>query len=202
MKALVIVILVLSVLLLIPIGIDGGYKSKTAVLGLRVGFLNIRILPRRPKHGKPKLKKPLKLKKPRKVEKKTGKAKKLDAEALGQLLPIALKSLGRLRRKIHVDYLRLRYTFASNDPFKTAIAFGTASAALGAVLPLLDEAFEIGETDIGTSFDFLSEEPVLDCWLTTTIHLWEVFYIAIALGIDFLKLKLGHKIAFRTRKDG
>jgi hypothetical protein len=202
MKALVIVILVLSVLLLIPIGIDGGYKSRTVVLGLRVGFLNIRVLPKKPKHGEPKLKKPPKLKKLRKDEEKPEKALKLDAETLRKLLPIALKSLGRLRRKIHVDYLRLRYTFASDDPFKTAMAYGAASAALSAVLPLLDEAFEIGEADIGTSFDFLSDEPVLDCWLTTTIHLWEVFYIAIALGIDFLKLKLRHKLAFRTRKDG
>lgn len=189
LKALVIVILILTVLLLIPLGIDGGYSGEKLILGLRVGFLNIRVFP-----GKLK---PIKLKRPKKTikekEPKTGEIEKekvpLNRKELFRLAKIGLKALGRFKRKLHVDYLRIRYTFATDDPFSTAMGFGYSSAALGVIVPLIDSAFDIGERDIGTSFDFMSDKSSIDCWLTTTIKVWEVFYIAIAFGIDYLKLK-------------
>lgn len=201
MKAFVIVILILTVLLLIPIGVDGGYSGGKLVLGLRLGLLNLRIFPGSPKHKK--------LKKPKKTEVKkkpsTGETTKekvpLDKNELISIAKIGLKALGRLRRKLHVDYLRIRYTFATDDPFNTAMGFGYSSAALGAIMPLVENAFDIGERDIGTSFDFLGNKPVFDCWLTLTIQVWEVFYIAIAFGIDYLKLKYKHKREDRIRKE-
>ncbi len=118
-----------------------------------------------------------------------------------RLAKLGLKTLGRLRRKLHVDYLRIRYTFASDDPFKTAMGFGYSSAVLGSIVPLFDNAFNITERDIGTSFDFLGEEPAFDCWLTLSIQVWEVFYISAAFGIDYLKLRYRQKRDDRTRKE-
>ena len=193
MKTLVIVLLILTVFLLVPLGIDGGYKSERLILGIRVGFFNIRILPKKEKPDRPKIRR--KVPKPKR-EKATGKGKSkkpLDKKELIGLIKAALRALGRLRRKLNVEYLRIRYTFASSDPFNSAIGFGVSSAAIYSVLPLIDNAFDIEKRDIGTSFDFLSDKPTFECWITMTIQVWEAFYVAIAFGIDFLKLKIKRK---------
>lgn len=192
----------LTVLLLIPLGIDGGYNGKKLILLVRIGLLNIRIFPRAPKHTELKNPKRIEKTKNRKhLSKKSPQKKPQTMKAYKALAKIGLTTLGRLRRKLHVDYLRIHYTFATDDPFNTAVGFAMSSAVLGAIMPLVDEAFDTDERDIGTSFDFLSDRPTFDCWITLTIHVWEVFYIAIAFGIDYLKLKLRQKKEDRMRKE-
>ncbi len=201
LKALIIVVLILTVLMLVPLGVDGGYRGERLILGIRVGFLNIRV--------SPEMLKPMRLKKPKKTikekESRTGEVEKkkvpFDKEELFRLAKIGLKALGRLKRKLHIDYLRIHCTFAADDPFTTAIGFASSSAALSSIVPLIDEAFDIGERDIGASFDFLSDRPVFDLWLTITIQVWEVFYIAIAFGFDYLKLKHRRNKEDRIRKE-
>lgn len=202
MKTLVVVLLVLTVLLLTPLGIDGGYRGNNLILGIRIGFLNIRVFPKKEKHAEPKISKKRKKPKPSRKDTEGKKPKKpLEKKELIALIKIALKALGRFRKKLRVDYLRIRYTFASDDPFNTAMGFGASSAVLSSVIPLLDSAFDIGERDIGTSFDFLGDKPVIDIWLTTTIQVWEIFYIAIASGIDYLRFKLKQKRDVRKGKE-
>ncbi len=199
MKVLVIVLLILTVLLLTPLGIDGGYRGNSLILGIRVGFLNIRVFPKKARPDEPKISK--KRIKPKPPHKNLKEKKPLGKKELISLAKIGLKALGRLRRKLRVDYLRIRYTFASDDPFNTAMGFGASSAILSSILPLVDSAFDIGERDIGTSFDFLSDKPVIDLWLTTTIQVWEIFYIAIASGIDYLRFKMKQKRDLRKGKE-
>ena len=194
LRALIIVLLILTVLMLIPLGVDGGYNGKSFILGIRIGLFNIRILPKKPKQ--PKLRKPKKIKKQKSdenEEKKPKTKKSFNKKKLFGLIKTGLKALGRLKRKLRVDYIRIRYTFASDDPFNTAMGFTASSAAIGMFLPLIDNAFNIKERDVGTSFNFLSEKPEIDCWITLSIQVWEVFYVAIAFGIDFLIMQIKNK---------
>lgn len=185
MKALLIIILVLSVILLIPIGVDGGYDGRSFTLYARLGLINLKVFPRK--------KKPKPLKAGKKLHPKKPKKPLPDKKEFLALLKMALKALGRFKRRLSVDYLRLHYTFASSDPFDAALGYGYSCAALGAALPLVENAFSIKERDFGCSVDFLSEKPILDFWVTTGIQIWEILYIAIAFGIDFLKHKLEQK---------
>lgn len=207
MRALVIVLLVLTLFMLIPLGVDGGYNGRSLILSVRVGLINIRIFPQKPK--KPKIKK-LKTKKPKvkkakkqdeEIAEETKPKKKLDKKELFRLIKVGLKALGRFRRKLRVNYIRIHYIFATDDPFKTAMGFGASSAAINAIVPLVDRAFVIKERDIGTSFDFLSDRPSFDIWLNMSIQIWEVFYVVIAFGVDFLKLKIKSKRENRKRKE-
>ena len=200
MRALIIVLLVLTVIMLIPLGVDGGYNGRSFILSLRVGLINIRIFPQKLKE--PKVKKLKKAKeKGEEVGEKIKPKKKLNKDEIFRLAKLGLRALGRFRRKLKINYIRLHYTFASDDPFSTAMGFGASSAAISVVVPLIDTAFVIEERDIGTSFDFLSDEPTIDCWINMTIQVWEVFYIAIAFGVDMLKLKIKSKRENRLRKE-
>lgn len=208
LKALIIVLLFLTVLALVPVGAEGGYRFGVVTLRVRLGLISVRVFPRKKKAGEPRLKKPKKPKKTRKQKKREApaedaaeKKKPFDKKQLFALVKIGLKALGRFKRKLRVDYLRLHYTFASGDPFKTAMGFGASSAAMNTLVPLIDGAFIIKQRDIGTSFDFLSDKPSYDCWITLSIQVWELVYIGSALGLDFLKLKLKQRRENRKRKE-
>lgn len=203
MKALIIVLLVLTVLMIVPVGIDGGYNGKSLILGIKFGVFNIRILPKKIsplKLEKQKISKKKKTKEPKK-EKEPKQKEPLDKERLQSLIKFALKALGRFRKKLRVNFLRVRVTYATSDPFVTALAFGASNAVMDTLVPLIDDAFIIDKRDIGVSYDFLSDKPVFDFWLTTTIQIWEILYIALAFGFDLLKMKLIKRSKERNRKD-
>lgn len=189
MKALFIVLLILSVLALIPVGIDGGWATGQAfALNVRVGLIRIGILPKKEKE--PKAPKPPKPAAPgEEKKKKKNPLEGISREGKKKLLRDLLQALGRFREKLKVQYLRFHYTVASSDPFKTAMGFGIASGAADTFVPLLDEALDIEERDIGPAFDFTAAKPRIDVWITASILLWQVLYIAGALGIDYLKIK-------------
>ncbi len=187
MKALLIIFIILSVFLLLPIGIDGGYDGSAFHLYVRLGIINIKLFPRMKKAHKPKKPKPQKVKKDKK------KKPPMTKDDVFALIKMALKSLGHLRRHLSVNYLRLHYTAAADDPFNTAMAYGIGSAFMGTVVPLVEEAFNIKERDFGVSADFLAGKPVFDFRLITSIQIWEVMYIAFAFAMDFLKYKFRQK---------
>ncbi|MGI5977992.1 MAG: hypothetical protein ACOX66_00655 [Oscillospiraceae bacterium] len=192
MRALFIILLVLAVLALLPVGMDGGWATGQSVtLRVRIGFIKIGLLPKKKKE--PKAKKPPKPKKAEETEAQNKKKKSglaaMDTAGKLALVKEALRTLGRLRDKLRVQYLRFRFTVASPDPFKTAMGFGLSSSAASAFVPLLDEAFDIEERDIGPAFDFTTDKPRADVWITASILLWQLLYIAGAFGIAYLKIK-------------
>ena len=188
-------------LALIPVGVDGGYNADGPAAYLKLGFLSIKVYPpgrlvssimaaaSKPKKPKKTKAKPV-TEEPEKEKKKKPKMTKDDIFAL---LKMALSALSRFRHKLSIDYLRLHVTIAADDPYKTAMAYGAANAALSAAVPLLDGAFNITEQDFGVSSDFLAEKTQIDVWLTASIQIWEILYVAAAFAIDFLKHKRKQK---------
>lgn len=194
MKALLIIFIIIAVFLLIPLGINGGYNGSDLSLRARLGIISIKILPRKKKHKKPK--KPKRKKAPEQSPPEEAanepEAKKggMSKEEIFALIKMGLKALSGFRRHLSIDYLRIHFTFASNDPFKTAMGYGYGCAVMGTLVPAVEAAFNIKERDFNTSVDFLAEKPYFDFWITTSIQIWEILYIAGAFGIDFLKHKL------------
>ena len=201
MKALLIILVVLSVLALIPVGVDGGYGAGGPLAYLKLGFFSIRVFPpgklvasimkaaSKPKKPKRKKVEPIEEEpaEPKKPKPKPGK------DEIIALAKMALSALSRFRHKLSIDYLRLHVNIAADDPYKTAMAYGAANAALSAAVPLLDGAFNITEQDIGVSCDFLAEKMQIDVWLTASIQIWEILYVAAAFAIDFIKNKKKQK---------
>ncbi|MEF9971415.1 MAG: hypothetical protein RR731_03785, partial [Oscillospiraceae bacterium] len=134
MLALFIILAVLIVILLIPLGIDGGIAGTKPDLSLRIAGLDFRVFPRKKKKAKPK-----KSKKPKKEQSKKEKQKKAknppDYKQLLGILKMGLRALSRFRRHLTINYVRLHFTYASDDPFKTALGYGYAAAVMGSISP-------------------------------------------------------------------
>ncbi len=204
MKALLIILLVLIVIGLLPVGVDGGYNADGFKLYIRIGPLNIRAVPAgglMSKLIKSKAKKPKKLMKKADLPHEEEKPKKprMTKEYIITLIKLGLKALGRFRRKLTVDYLSIHLTIAADDPFKTAISYGAVTATFYSAIQLAEKIFNITERDFGVSCNYLADKTAVNFWITASIQIWEILYVAAITGIEFFKLKKKKECSFKKR---
>lgn len=185
--------LVLTVLNLLPVGVDAAYADETFSLAARIGPFRLRLLPK-PPDAKPK-KKPQKPKK----EKPKKKSAPPDMRTILVLAKLGLQALNRFRQRLRVQLLRLVFVSGAPDPYDTALAFGYVNAALGALTPLAERALRIDERDIQTGVDFQAGQPRIDARIVCTIRIGQIVVIALAFGVGFLKQKMHSKQARATR---
>jgi len=174
MVALAIVLAVLALLAFLRVGVRASYSEEGFALRAKVGPVWIGILPKKAGGGK-KPKKPRKKKKkkePEKEEKKGG-----PVETIRRFLPPVTDTLGRLRRKLRVDSLTVRYLSASDDPFDAAVNYGRASAAMAALSPALDNFFNIRRRDIRADACMEGGGDKIFADIRLTIAVWEIVYV-------------------------
>ena len=189
MKAALIVILVLFVLAMIWLGVEVRFWDSRLTVYARVFFIKFKVWPGR---KKPK-KKPKKDEKDKKTEKeashKVGKEKpKLKPDIRG-LIELGIKAAGRLKRKITVSNITLRYTAGSRDPSDTALQYGRVSAAVGILLPRICEAFKVKRHDVRVDADFDLLKPEVEFEGAVGMFLWQLIYVGVSALTDFIRLQ-------------
>lgn len=103
--------LVLTVLNLLPVGVDAAYADEAFSLAARIGPFWLRLLPK-PPDAKPKKKKPQKPKK----EKPKKKSASPDIRTILVLAKLGLQALNRFRQRLRVQLLRLVFVSGAPDP--------------------------------------------------------------------------------------
>ena len=76
---------------------------------------------------------------------------------LETLPPILWRALGRLRRKLVIDPLKLAVAFGGEDPADTAILCGRCQALAGALLPWMEQVVTIRNLSVCLQVDFEAE---------------------------------------------
>lgn len=120
-----------------------------------------------------------------------------------RFLPLArlgLELLGDFRRKLRVNFLRLRLTLAGEDPCDLAVNYGRAWAALGNLMPNLERALVIRKRDVEIQCDFQAEETTVIFAMDLTITLGRLLSLALGYGLRALKLFLTMKKAVQTNE--
>ena len=127
---LAVVVLVLLLIGQVRVGGRAEFNAEGFFLWIRLGRLQIRLLPAKPKGEE----KPLKPGKPKKEKRKKPKKEKPPAplpEKIGgaleyaqALLPVALEAAGGMWRGLRVDTLRLELTAGAADPADAANLYG------------------------------------------------------------------------------
>jgi hypothetical protein len=203
MIALLIVATALVLLCLIPVGARVVYDHTGAKALLLVGPVSVCLYPRPPKAQKAE-------KKAKKAKKTGSKKQKRDQsstepkekEPLGgklplfrQLLSLGLKALGCLRRKLILKNLTVCLTVGGQgeDPAGSGVTYGRAWAAVGALIPVLENTFKIRKRDIRVNIDFTSSETVIYADGSILLRVGDILWIAVFYGIQGLKLFLKHK---------
>ena len=120
-----------------------------------------------------------------------------------RFLPFArlgLELLGDFRRKLRVNFLRLRLTLAGEDPCDLAVHYGRAWAALGNLMPNLERALVIRKRDVEIQCDFQAEETTVVFAMDLTMTLGRLLGLALGYGLRALKLFLTMKKAVQTNE--
>lgn len=195
---LVFLIVLLALILLVffvPYGVDVSYEAGAVGLGIKAGPVRISI-PLGEK-GK-KEKEPKKDKEPDKTAAadetiKVKPKKKPDPDFLLALAGMALRAIRRLFRSFSIDYLKLHYTVAGDDPYRTAMQYGCACQAVEALPLLAGGAVSVRRRDIVIAPDFTADKPEISVRIVISLQLYKLAHLAAAFGAEFLQWKINDR---------
>ena len=122
---------------------------------------------------------------------------------LRALLPVALEAAGQFRRKLQVDELFLEARVGADDPADAAVAYGYASAALGALWGPLNEAFQIRDGTIRILPDLSGGTSFLKGRVSLSLTLVQLMRLGLYFGYKGLRAFLtvkGARQRARQRK--
>lgn len=105
-----------------------------------------------------------------------------------ELIPVVTEAVGVLLRRIRMDLLVLRLTWAAEDPAAAAVGYGAANAAMGAIYHPLDRAFRIKKSDIDISVDFDRTKPEVYGKAILTITVGQIVTLALHYGYRALRI--------------
>lgn len=181
---------VLALLAVLPLGVSVRYNAEGPLVRLILGPVRYTMLP-----GKKKIKKEKKqpekapteqpkAEEPPKKIKQVGKdqpdpkpqpeQKQEKGGSLLDFLPLvkaALDFFGDFRRKLRLNDLYLKLVLAGDDPCDLATNYGRTWAAVGNLLPKLEQWFVIKKRNIEVACDFTAAETLVTARLELTITL-------------------------------
>lgn len=212
---------ILTCLAILPLGVSVRYNSEGPLVRIILGPVRLTIVPRKKKAKKEKPEKEKPKKEPEKKPpentpepvKQVGKdkqepkpvpegEKKEKGGSLLDFLPLVktvFEFLGDFRRKLRINHLTLKLIMAGDDPCDLATNYGKAWAAVGNLLPKLDQWFVIKKRDIEVECDFTASETLIIAGLDLTITLGRL--LAAVLRFAFRALVTFLKI-LKKRKGG
>ena len=191
-------------LAVLPLGVKIKYDAGGVLLKVILGPIKITVFPRSKKEKKEKKKEPAKTpegkepqrqeaplpKPPQPPKEEKPKEKKEAGGSLTDFLPlvkVALDLLGDFRRKLRLDDLYLRLIMASSDPCDLAVNYGKTWAAVGNLIPVLEQLFVIKKRDVEVECDFTASETKVIARLEITITLGRLLSLIVLYAVRALK---------------
>jgi hypothetical protein len=178
---LAIALAVLLAAALTRVGVSARYDGDGFALAARVGFVRIRIIPRASRPERPG-------RGGRRGKKAERASKRQDREGRGgpadipEVVRAALRALSRLRRRLLIKRLVVRYIApGAGDPAAAAMRYGGLSTGAEALLQLLDRAFRIRERAVTADVDFTADKPRVFVSAAISLAVWEAAYVSCAL---------------------
>ena len=180
---------ILTLLAILPLGVSVLYHENGPLVRLIAGPVRLTLFPKKKKDKKEKPKK----EKPEKEVKTGGQKGKVSPKKGGSfadfmpLVQLALNFLGDFRRKLRVKRLEMKLIMAGGDPCDLAINYGKAWAAVGNLMPHLENLFVIKKRNVEVECDFTANETLIFLHLDITITLGRLLALVVVYGIRAVK---------------
>lgn len=196
------IMLVLGLLMLVPVGARAEYQAGVGCVYLKVGWIQIQVLPARQK----KKKRPAKMKKKPGIidpEAPAADAEKEDTltEKLSKLLtlterfvPLIKRAGAYFGRKLRVDVLLMHLTVpAQEDPVRGALLFANANGLLNVIWGPLNQVFDIHDASVWVHADFQSDELTIEAKLILSVRFGALCWMGLRFGsqalVQFIKYR-------------
>ena len=184
---------ILILLWFLPLGIRVIYNQNGIFADLLIGLIPVRVYPGKKKtDGKSGSEdRPAKTKKQKSADQKD--------QAGGSykdfvpLVKMIVAFLGDFRRKLLIKRLEMKLVLAGDDPCDLAVNYGKAWAAVGNLMPLIEQIFVIRKSNLQVHCDFLAETIKVTTVVDITITVGRLVGLAVKYGVlalqEYLKLK-------------
>ena len=211
---------ILFLLAILPLGVSVHYNVDGPVVKIILGPVKLTVVPAKKKPPKEKKEEPKKEKKPKVKPEKPKQVgadappaepkpeKKEEGGSILDFLPLVktlFDFLGDFRRKLRLNNLQLKLIMAGGDPYNLAMNYGKAWAAVGNLLPKLEQWFVIRKRDIEVECDFVASKTTVIAHLDLTITLGRllaaVFKFLFKALIKFLQIKKKRKGGAKNEPD-
>ena len=199
-------LIALGILILIgfiPVGVRVKYNSDGPLVRLIVGPVKYTLVPGKKKEKKPK--KENKAKKKDELQTQPPPAPKEKKKQTGgkltdfiPLVKVALDFLGDFIKRLKFNRLEVKLILAGDDPCDLAMNYGRAWAALGNLLPLMDNGLNIKKRNLEIECDFTADETLVIAGADVTITVGRT--LALLLRYGFLGVK--EFIIFKNKRKG
>lgn len=190
LKVLAAIVLILFLLGLIRVGGGAEYSAQGLTAWLKVGPFSIKVFPLKEKKWKKEEKPPSKAGKAQPKPEKPTEEKPKRGGTLTQVrefLPLICQAAGTLKRRIRIDRLNLDLTLAGKeDAAAAAMGFGCSNAAVGMILALFEQNFDVREHRIRTAVDFNADSPKIYVYAVISARLGQLVSFALRFGWKFL----------------
>lgn len=196
---------VLLLIAFVPLGVFVRYDSQGFLVRIVAGFLHFTVFPIKNKKKQkitPSKKQKQEPKKETSVSQKEKENPPKKGGSIRDFLPlvhILLDFMNQFRKKLTINQLRLKLILAGEDPCDLAVNYGRAWAALGNLMPALENAFTIKKRDCEVECDFTATETLVKAQAEMTLRFWEICQLGIVYGFLLIKELL---ILKKKRKGG
>lgn len=96
---------------------------------------------------------------------------------------------GQLLRGLRIDRLYFRADIGTPDAAKTALAYGSAAAAVSNLWPLAENLFDIRKKDIFINACFEREQTAIEGEIVITAMIGRMVFIGLRIFRQFIKMK-------------
>ena len=213
----IVFVLVLLIILfcLTRVGVRVAYDGTVMELEAKIGLLTLHVLPVKERaEKKKKSKKPKRKKKPKPEKVSADRPKEKPKKSLPQvkfedikdavhtLWPPLKRALGRTRRSIRVDPLRLSLTLGGlDDPPAAAEQYGYLQTAVWTGMPVLEKLLDIRKPYIHTGVDFEASALAVEGEFGISIRIGTLLGFGLGIGFPALRWFLRFRETCKRRTE-
>lgn len=195
----IITVLILFLLAILPLGISIAYNEDGPLVRVVAGPVKLKVYPGKKRDpNKPKKKKEKATAEKKPAKQGTSGKKGGPISDFYPFVTLVLELLLDFRRKLRLDYVRLRITLVGGDPAELAVNYGKTWTAVGNLWPRLETWFVIKKRDVEVLCDFEGSGNTVDARLDLSITLGRLLVLAVRYGVRGLREFLN----FRNKRNG
>ena len=183
---LLILVALITIVIILPVGVRVRYQEDTLKMWYTIGPIRLLRYPDDDTSRKKRKKSKISV---RTVLNEPIKANRRYDNVIGDFwaeLKTTLELFWFLRPKLRIQRLELKLHLAGDDPAAVALQYGGAWAAIGGLLPLLEEAFILKKRQLDVDCNFNGGATTLDAKLDITIGLGRLVWCLVRYSMDVL----------------
>ena len=190
--ALIIILILLTAIMLIPLGVYASYTEGEFTVSAHVWFYKLVLYP--PKEKKPR---------PEEATEADGEKKEKPKKSFSldftlndwlELAKVALRALRSFKNGVYFGLIRLRSVISAEDPYDAVIRYNTVNGFVGSMIPFFESEFRVKEKEIYIGLDMNGGKSAAEFEVSASIRVGTILALALAAGFGFLKILIKNRI--------